>query len=184
MSKGHGNKKTQSAFRFHIMAAKFAVRDFLSPRMKILEELDIRSAHCVLDYGCGPGGYVVPLADLVGPEGKIYALDCNPLAIKTVERLVVRRKLSNVEVICSSCHTALPDNFLDRILFYDILHYPMDNITEIFAEFHKTLKPDGLLAVHDHHLKEAELLDKVAATGLFKLHYSGKSYCFVKTEQQ
>lgn len=169
-----------SALHFHLMSAAFTVRDCLRPRMKILQELDIKPSFSVLDYGCGPGSYIAALAALVGPDGKVYALDRHPLAIKAVERIITRNKLTNVETIRSEEHTALPDNLLDRILFYDILHYPLKNIGEILAELHRTLKPDGLLSVRDHHLKRDGLIHKVAATELFKLHSEGKSYCFSK----
>ncbi|HOX22463.1 MAG TPA: methyltransferase domain-containing protein, partial [Elusimicrobiales bacterium] len=134
-----------SAWHFHLMSAAFAVRDALRPRVKILQELEIKPGFRVLDYGCGPGSYIAVLSALAGAEGKVYALDKHPLAIKAVECIITRNNLPNVETIRSEEHTALPDNLLDRILFYDILHYPLKNMGEIFTELHRILKPDGLL---------------------------------------
>jgi len=31
----------------------------------------------VADLGCGPGYYTLPLAESVGPEGRVYAVDMN-----------------------------------------------------------------------------------------------------------
>ncbi len=39
----------------------------------------------VLDYGCGPGNYTIVAAELVGPSGKVYAVDIHPLAIREVQ---------------------------------------------------------------------------------------------------
>ena len=180
MSRKSSKNFSDSALHFHLMKAAFVVRDCLRPRREILKELDIKSGHLILDYGCGPGSYIAALADLVGPEGKIYALDSHALAIKAVERIIARNRLTNVDTIRSQSYTALPDNFLDRILFYDILHYPLKNAVEILSEFHRILKPDGLLSVRDHHLKKDKLIHKVTATGLFQLHSEGKSCCFSK----
>ena len=60
---------------FKLISFAFKFRDFFVPRMNILKEVGIKPGFHVLDYGCGPGGYIVPLAELVGKSGKIYALD-------------------------------------------------------------------------------------------------------------
>ena len=53
------------------MAITFKIRDFFLPRMNILKEVGVMTGFHVLDYGCGPGGYVVPLSELVGETGKV-----------------------------------------------------------------------------------------------------------------
>ena len=47
----------------------------------------------MLDFGCGPGSYIEPLAKLVSPKGQIYALalDINPLAIRSVRQLAQKK---------------------------------------------------------------------------------------------
>ena len=76
--------KPMPSIGFKLMSLMFKVRDFFRPRLDVLKEAGIESGVCILDYGCGPGSYMVPLAKLVGPAGKIYALDIHPLAIKKV----------------------------------------------------------------------------------------------------
>jgi ubiquinone/menaquinone biosynthesis C-methylase UbiE len=43
---------------FNGMSVVFKVRDLLQPPRKVLEEVGIKPGLRVLDYGCGPGGYV------------------------------------------------------------------------------------------------------------------------------
>ena len=76
--------KPMSNFDFQFMSVGYKFRDFFLPRKNILEEVGIKPGFYVLDYGCGPGSYIVPLAKLVGESGKIYALDIHPLAIRKV----------------------------------------------------------------------------------------------------
>jgi ubiquinone/menaquinone biosynthesis C-methylase UbiE len=114
--------KPESNFNFWLMSLSFSLRDFFSPRKNILKEVGIKPGFHVLDYGCGPGGYIVPLADLVERSGKIYALDASHLVTKTVKNLIMKKHLSNVEIIHSDCKTKLPDSSLDVILLYDIFH--------------------------------------------------------------
>ncbi|MCK4241915.1 MAG: methyltransferase domain-containing protein, partial [Dehalococcoidia bacterium] len=61
------------------MSLTYKFRDLRLPRMDILKEVGIEPGFHVLDYGCGPGSYTIPLAELVGESGKIYALDIHPL---------------------------------------------------------------------------------------------------------
>jgi 2-polyprenyl-3-methyl-5-hydroxy-6-metoxy-1,4-benzoquinol methylase len=55
-------QKKQSGFGFKAMSLMFKFRDFFKPRGKILEEVGIRPGFKVLDFGCGPGGYILPVA--------------------------------------------------------------------------------------------------------------------------
>jgi ubiquinone/menaquinone biosynthesis C-methylase UbiE len=40
-----------------------------------LDRFQVQPGYAVLDLGCGPGFWTMPLADLVGSKGKAYALD-------------------------------------------------------------------------------------------------------------
>ena len=40
----------------------------------------------VVDYACGPGHYTIPVAELVGPQDIIFAVDIQPLAMETIKR--------------------------------------------------------------------------------------------------
>ena len=74
--------KPKSNLDFKLMSMTYKLRDFSLPRMNILKEVGIKPGFHVLDYGCGPGCYIIPLAELVGKSGKIYALDIHPLTIQ------------------------------------------------------------------------------------------------------
>jgi hypothetical protein len=60
-----------SGLAFNLMGLMFKVRDLLQPRGTVLEEAGIESGFYVLDFGCGPGSYIIPLAELIGPSGRI-----------------------------------------------------------------------------------------------------------------
>jgi ubiquinone/menaquinone biosynthesis C-methylase UbiE len=107
---------------FKLMALSYKFRDLFSPRKNILIEAGIKSGFHVLDYGCGPGSYIMPLAELVGTTGKIYALDIHPLAIQMVRGLARKHNFTNVETILSDCDTGLSDTTIDAVLLYDTLH--------------------------------------------------------------
>jgi len=169
---------SNSHFRFMSLGYKF--RDLFLPRKNILLEVGIKPGFTVLDYGCGPGGYIIAASELVGKSGKIYALDIHPLATQKVQSIASKKQLTNVETICSDCKTGLPDKSLDVALLYDTLH-GLSKPNEVLAELHRILKPNGILSFSDHHLKEDEIVSKVTDKGLFKLSRKGERvYNFYK----
>ncbi|MDO8636355.1 MAG: class I SAM-dependent methyltransferase [Dehalococcoidia bacterium] len=171
-----------SNLNFYFMSLVFKFRDFFAPRINILKEAGIKPGFHVLDLGCGPGGYIIPLATLVGATGRIYALDIHPLAIKMVQRIVTRKKLTNVKTIRSDCKTGLQDNSLDIVLLYDILHDLGDTDT-ILEELHRVLKQNGILSVRDHHMNENEIASRITSSELFKALSKGeKTYNFIKAK--
>ena len=148
-----------------------------------MSEARIEPGMRVLDYGCGPGSYLLPAAELVGEAGRIYALDKHPLAIRSVRKLISRRRLTNVETILSGCETGLPDNEVDRVLLYDVLHC-LAAPTSVLQELRPVLKPDGALSLNDHHTAEGEIVSVVTASGLFRLLRRGqRTYTFSPGQQ-
>ena len=143
-------------------------------------ETGIKPGDYVLDYGCGPGGYVAPASKMLGAAGRIYALDINPLAVKRIQKIALKKRLSNVETICSDCKTRLHGNSMDVILLYDIFHI-LSKPDAVMAELHRVLKPKGTLSFSDHHMKENDIIAKIAGGGLFLLSKKGiKTYSFSK----
>lgn len=172
--------KPMSNLHFKFMSFGYKFRDLRLPRRNILKEVGIKPGFHVLDYGCGPGGYIVPLAKLVGKSGKIYALDIHPLAIQRVQNIASKKKLTNVKTIYSDCKTRLPDNSIDVVLLYDTFH-DLSDPNEVLEELHRVLKPNGILSFSDHHIKEDEILSQVTNSGLFRLSEKGKfTYNFLK----
>jgi ubiquinone/menaquinone biosynthesis C-methylase UbiE len=160
--------KPQSSLNFKLMSLSFSFRDFFRPRKNILHEVGIVKGSHVLDYGCGPGGYILPVTELAGKSGKIYALDASELAIKCVKKMIIKKHLGNVETIHSDCKTGLPNNSVDVILLYDTLH-DLKHQNHVLKELHRVLKVHGTLSVADHHLGEDEIATNLAASGFFKL---------------
>ena len=172
--------KPEPNFHFKAMSFTYKFRDFFLPRKNILKEVRVKPGFSVLDYGCGSGSYIIPLAELVSKSGKIYALDIHPLAIQRVQSIASKKQLRNVKTICSNCKTGLPDSSIDVALLYDTFH-DLSNPNEVLKELHRVLKPNGILSFSDHHMEGNEIVAKITNRGLFKL--SGKSkrtYSFLK----
>jgi ubiquinone/menaquinone biosynthesis C-methylase UbiE len=172
--------KPESSLHFKIMAFCYTFPDLFSPRKHILNEAGIKRGFHVLDFGCGPGSYLPPLAELVGESGRIYALDIHPIAIKMVQGIISKRRLTNVETIYSDCDTGLPDNRIDAVLMYDVFH-DLSDPKAVLKELHRVLKRGAILSFSDHHMKEDDIIPAITATNFFMLSIRGKkTYTFSK----
>lgn len=174
----------QSSLHFRLMSLCFKVRDFFIPPRKILTEARIQQGFNVLDYGCGPGSFLTPLSEIVGGSGKVYAVDVHPLALRRIESIASRKRLTNVVAIRSDCETRLPDSGVDAVLLYDTFHTLADP-EKVLRELHRVLKQGGILSFRDHHTSETEMLSGVTGAGLFRLFRKGKrTYTFLKRSSE
>jgi ubiquinone/menaquinone biosynthesis C-methylase UbiE len=172
--------RPMSNIGFRMMSAFINRRNRKNPPGKILKDAGVKPRYRVLDFGCGPGGHSIAAAELVGEQGKVYALDIHPMALKKVQKLASDKGLTNIETIHSYCATGLEAESLDMVMLYDIFHMLGDR-EAVLNELHRVLKPDATLSFNDHHMQEDEIISGVEAGGLFKLYgRSEKTYSFVR----
>lgn len=164
-----------SNFSFKAMTFVLRIRDIFRPTHKVLSEVDIikPGAH-VLDYGCGPGNYTIAAAELVGPSGKVYAVDIHAHAISEVQNKADIKGLRNVQTILTDCNTKLPDSSVDIVLLFYVLH-DFKNPDAIIKELNRVLKPRGVLLVIDHKLENEKVVSILSgAAENLKLRRAGR----------
>jgi ubiquinone/menaquinone biosynthesis C-methylase UbiE len=162
-------KKIESDLAFKLMTLTHKFRDLFQNPRRSLEKARLTKGMCVVDYGCGPGSFTIPAAELVGHEGKVFAVDIHPLAISTVKQKASRKGLQNVEtVLVRGYDSGIEDSTIDRVLLIDTIHLIKDP-DALFREIHRMLKPDGLLFMEKGHMAMPEQKNIVEKTGLFKI---------------
>jgi len=161
------NKNIMPKTHFSFMSAMFAVRDFLVPRNKILEEINIRPGDVILDFGCGPGSYCLAAANLVGESGRIIALDINPVALAHVQKRADKQNIEIIETLLPNGGIDLPDEGVNVVFLFDVLH-GLKNRGDIFPEIRRVIKSDGILAVSDHHMKDQHIIETITESGRFE----------------
>ncbi len=149
------------------MSMEFRIRDWLRPPARILMQAGFKTGMTVLDFGCGPGGFSAA-ARLVGNQGRVYAMDIHPLAIRAVRSSAARNGLDNIQTLFGTSLNEVPGETVDLALLYDVLH-DIQEPGSALEEIHRVLKPQGILSVRDHHIKGESLTKAVTERGLFHL---------------
>lgn len=142
---------------------------FLRHPEQDLQRIPLEKGMTVVDYGCGPGHYTIPLAEMVGPKGRVYAVEIQPLALETVKKKAARKSLANIiPVLVDSYDTGIPEASADVVLLIDAFHMMSDR-DALLKEIYGLLKPDGFLYMDPGHMKAGEVKNIVEKTGLFKM---------------
>ena len=102
--------RPMNSLGFRFMSFYFRFRDYFFPPTKTLERIGIQAGANVLDFGAGSGSYSIPAAQLVGPNGKVYAADIHPLAIEEIRKKAEIKRIKNLRTILTACETELPDS--------------------------------------------------------------------------
>jgi ubiquinone/menaquinone biosynthesis C-methylase UbiE len=82
-----------------------------------------KKGQVVADLGCGPGYYMLALAECVGPEGRVYAVDSDEKAIRALETKAQKHGLRDIEAHASSASdlSFIRDRSVDFILANGLL---------------------------------------------------------------
>lgn len=92
-----------------------------------LEALHLQPGARVLDIGAGPGYVSLMLANRVGPDGLVCAVDRSADALAYLARLQVERGVSQIKRIVADAATLDPDGLRpDSALVTMVLHHASD----------------------------------------------------------
>jgi ubiquinone/menaquinone biosynthesis C-methylase UbiE len=114
-----------------------------------LRQLELFPGMHVLDAGCGPGRLCVPIAQAVGPEGKVVAVDVQPDMLRRAEAKAARAAVENVQFLHAGLGQGkLPASTFDRAVLVTVLGEIPDRLGAL-REIYSALKPGGFLLVSE-----------------------------------
>jgi len=122
---------------------------FLHPE-RIVTAFELRPGMTVADFGSGGGYFTIPVARVVGEEGRVYAIDIQPTALAVVKSKANLERLLHVETIWADLEldrgSRLPDNSVDFVVIANIL-FQAERKDAIFSEARRILRSGGRLAI-------------------------------------
>ena len=149
------------------------------PVEAVLARLALQPDLAVADVGAGTGYFALPIAEVVGASGKVYAVDVEPQMLAKLQARVAESHTVNVHCVHGEASaTNIPDSSCDLILMANVWH-EFDSHSAVLGEAARILKPAGRIAILDwcadldsppgppkaHRIAKQAVCDLLAASG-------------------
>jgi ubiquinone/menaquinone biosynthesis C-methylase UbiE len=140
-----------------------------SPLRRILEKPEnmlepfVLQGMTVIDYGCGMGFFTMPLARLVGPTGKVIAVDIQE---KMLKRLRVRAKKAGLSdrmmILASGNSRQIKEDSVDFVTALHVIH-EIEDQHAFFNDMRRVMKPGAKILMLEprFHVNEKEFRGSV-----------------------
>jgi len=134
----------------------------------LILEPHIRAGMTVLEPGPGMGFFTLEIAKLVGPSGRVVAVDVQPQMIEGLKRRARKAGLLDrvdARVVSpASMQLADLDAIADFVFAFAVVH-EMPSVASFFSEVARAMKSgaDLLLAEPAGHVSEAEFAEQIKA---------------------
>jgi SAM-dependent methyltransferase len=117
---------------------------------ELWEAAGISRGAAVADVGCGPGAVSALLAEVVGNQGRVWAVDADPQAVKLAAALATSAGVSNVETVVSDATaTGLPVGKLDVAMLRHVLAHNGGCEQAIVDHLASLVRPGGYVYLVD-----------------------------------
>jgi precorrin-6B methylase 2 len=122
-----------------------------------LRLLRVAKGSTVGDVGAGSGYMTLRLARLVGPQGRVYAVDVQPGMLQLLQQNAAKAKMSHVvPVLGGMDDPKLPAGELDLIIMVDVYH-EFSQPQRMLQRMHEALKPGGRLALFEYRAEDPDV---------------------------
>ena len=147
----------------------------IQPPSELVEKLAINPNDVVVDFGCGPGYYIIELAK---KAKRVVAVDLSLEMLKKAQNKAAKVGVKNIQFLQSNgANIQLEDSSVDMILLVTVYH-EVGESEAVLKEFGRILKPEGKLIIVEVTKKgifpgapvqNPEALKAEIEAGIFKL---------------
>ncbi len=123
--------------------------EFIDPN-QILNQLELRPGMVAADFGCGNGGWTIPLARVLD-KGKVFAVDIQEEVLSSMFGKAKLFSVFNIKKIIADVEVGVPqikDYSCDIALMTDLL-FQVEEKQTVFREANRVLKPEAMLLIVD-----------------------------------
>jgi ubiquinone/menaquinone biosynthesis C-methylase UbiE len=125
-------------------------RDF--PPEEFLRAEGLKEGERLADVGCGPGFLTLAASKIVGPAGRVYAIDTQAEMLEELKKGIFSDNV--IPVLSEESEVPLDDSTVDMVLVVHVIHEAEDR-GKFLAEVKRLLVPGGRLVIVDWK-KQAE----------------------------
>ncbi len=140
--------------------------------------LAVAPGQSLCDLGCGNGYHTVPLAEAVGPNGRMFAVDLQPQMLVMLEQRTDEAELDNVVFVEATVDDPkLPANSCDLVLMVDVYH-ELSHPVRVMQRVRRALKKGGEVVLvefraedpnvpikPEHMMSKAQVVREMASHG-------------------
>lgn len=136
-------------------------REAFDFREEIVADIGLMPGQAVADVGAGTGLFEPLLAERVGREGRVYAVDIVPDFVAHIETKAAERGLTQVQAVLGMEDSiALPAASVDVVFICDAYHH-FEDYGAMLDSIHTALRPGGKLVIVEFDRIEGESPDFV-----------------------
>ena len=119
--------------------------------------LAVEEGQALCDLGCGNGYHTLPLAQAVGPAGRMFAVDLQPQMLVMLEQRTKDAQLDNVQFVEATVDDPkLPKRSCDLVLMVDVYH-ELSHPVRVIRRVREALKPGGEVVLVEFRAEDPEV---------------------------
>jgi ubiquinone/menaquinone biosynthesis C-methylase UbiE len=123
----------------------------------LLKSLNVKPGQTVCDLGCGNGFYSLPLAQLVGPKGRVLGVDIQTEMLRMLRERSRKAEVTNIEPILGSLvDPYLPGGEVDLVLCVDAYH-EFSHPVHMLQAIRRALAPKGRLVLVEFRAEDPKV---------------------------
>lgn len=123
----------------------------------MLKLLKLKPGMTVCDLGAGSGYLTFPMAQMVAPNGTVYAVDIQQEMLDIIQKRMKERNIPNVKTVMGTIKDPkLPANSQDLILMVDVYH-EFDFPFEMTTAMVRALKPGGRIVFVEYRGEDPDV---------------------------
>jgi ubiquinone/menaquinone biosynthesis C-methylase UbiE len=112
--------------------------------------LRLQQGQVIADIGAGGGYFSLRFAEIVGKNGRVFAVDTSQNFLEYIKNEAEKKGLKNIEtILVTGEKLSLPEQGLDLIFMRNVYHH-LRNRVEYFRKIRHFLKPNGKVAIIEH----------------------------------
>jgi len=119
------------------------LRRFFEPPDRLISKLNLRASDVVVDFGCGPGFYTVPLAKVTA---RTFAIDASSGMLEKAASYAKKSSVIVEFLKSNGTEIGLPEQSVDMVFLNHVFH-EIDRRARVLMEFLRIMKTPGRLVV-------------------------------------
>jgi ubiquinone/menaquinone biosynthesis C-methylase UbiE len=151
----------------------------------LIQNLPINPGDKVADIGAGTGYFSLPMAELAGDEGMVFAVDIQPEMLAIIEDRSTAQGITNItQVLATEKNPGLPANSINLALFVDMYH-EFEWPQEVMSAVYESMVSGGKIVLVEYRAEDPKVkikkLHKMTERQA-RLEMEAAGWVFIKNE--